>query len=224
MCWMRGHGLSVRLRQCRRLWRSKVQKVNDASAWVRAGLPHARRTCPASHPIPRSRSRSSRPRWASWRSCRAAAARSTATRGCGRPTDWPAPSCRGTVSESDSRGEEEPDGEDVRAERRDDVVGLEFRQVVPRAARPPLVPSMNWVKNVTLKPMNTSRHAMRPRFSLYILPVIFGHQWCSRRSSRSGPIPSSRSGSARRRSTCRAGECRPRACPDAGRSGRRSRR
>ena len=43
----------------------------------------------------------------------------------------------------------------------------------------PWLPSMNWVKNVTLKPMNTSHEADPAQpFSLYMRPVILGHQWC----------------------------------------------
>ncbi len=40
----------------------------------------------------------------------------------------------------------------------------------------PWLPMMNWVKNVTLKPTNTSQKAIFPPFSLYIRPVILGHQ------------------------------------------------
>ena len=40
----------------------------------------------------------------------------------------------------------------------------------------PWLPITNWVKNVVLKPTKTSTAAIRPHASLYIRPVIFGHQ------------------------------------------------
>ena len=35
---------------------------------------------------------------------------------------------------------------------------------------------MNWGKNARLKPMKAVTAAIRPEVSLYIFPVIFGHQ------------------------------------------------
>ena len=42
----------------------------------------------------------------------------------------------------------------------------------------PCEPRKNWVKKVTLKPMKMMMQAAVPVRSLYILPVILGHQWC----------------------------------------------
>ena len=47
-----------------------------------------------------------------------------------------------------------------------------YRRGIPR------YPRMNCGKNVRLKPANTRIADVFASDSLYILPVIFGHQWC----------------------------------------------
>ena len=75
---------------------------------------------------------------------------------------------------------EEADGKNIGADRGDDMVDLEagIGGIGCISTRHALAAKHELREEGHVEADEDQRESHRPQFSLYILPVIFGHQWC----------------------------------------------